>query len=171
MQGHGAGFSGDRKYRYLLWRTWDEARPHMLWVLLNPSAADEEKADQTLRRCIAFSEEWGYGGLEIVNLFALQTSDRQILKARESPIGAENDRCITEAAQRATRVVVGWGEDGSYRQRDSEVCKLLKQHAPQPLYCLGKNKDGSPRHPLYVPRSTDPIPYLCNVSGPENVQP
>ncbi len=72
LHGNGAIFSDDDTYRYLLWRTWDESLPRLLWVLLNPSTADAEIADPTLSACIGFSQELRYGGLEIVNLFAYQ---------------------------------------------------------------------------------------------------
>jgi len=67
-QNDGALMVGD--YRYHLWRTWDETRPRLLWVMLNPSTADGETDDPTVRRCIGFSKGWGYGSIEIVNLFA-----------------------------------------------------------------------------------------------------
>src|SRR5436190_16744965 len=69
--GNGAIIVGD--YRYLLWRSWDRARPRLLWVFLNPGTADGRADDPTLRRCIGFSQAWHYGGLEIANLFAFRT--------------------------------------------------------------------------------------------------
>lgn len=178
LQGDGACFSDDEMYRYRLWRTWDASLPRLLWVLLNPSTADGETNDATVRACIGFTCEWQrrlsgwqYGGIEIVNLFAFRSTSRSALRMAVAPIGPDNDRYIVEAAQRAPRVVVAWGEHGSYRQRVREVCALLKEYAPLPLYCLGKNSDGSPRHPLYVPYSTDPIPYQCDAPDRQGVYP
>ncbi len=147
------------RYRYLLWRTWAAARPRLLWVLLNPSTADGQTADPTLRRCIGFSREWGYGGLEIVNLFAFRTRQPHDLQSTPDPVGSENDRYLAEAATRATRILVAWGERGTYHQRDRTVLALLSQHAVQPLSCLGTTQNGCPCHPLYRARSTRPVPY------------
>ena len=76
MQG-GAVITGD--YRYLLWREWnsDRAVPRLQrdrqtvsFIMLNPSRADAEVNDPTITRCINFALSWGYGRLEVVNLFA-----------------------------------------------------------------------------------------------------
>jgi hypothetical protein len=160
-QGTGAILSGS--YRYLLWRTWDETRPHLLWVLLNPNTADEQTDDPTLRRCIRFSREWQYGGLEIVNLFAFRTPHPHDLHRVADPIGDENDQYLTAAAARAAGIILAWGAKGAYLQRDRTVLALLSLHATQSLYCLGIAHNGCPCHPLYRPRSTRPVPYLREV--------
>jgi hypothetical protein len=156
-QGNGAILSG--RYRYLLWRTWDETRPRLLWVLLNPNTADEQTDDPTLRRCIRFSREWQYGGLEIVNLFAFRTPHPHDLHRAADPIGSENDQYLATAAARAAGIILAWGEKGTYLQRDRAVLALLSLYSTQPLYCLGIAHNGCPRHPLYRPGSTRPVPY------------
>ena len=161
MKGNGANFSDDGMYRYLLWRTWHESRPHVLWVLLNPSTADAVTPDRTVNACTAFSKAWQHGGLEIVNLFAYRTPNPKALCSAQDPIGCENDRYIREAAKRATRIVVGWGNKGVNKERDQDVCRLLLESTSQPLCCLGTNLNGTPRHPLYVPRTTCLTTYSC----------
>lgn len=148
----GAVIIGD--YRYLLWRTWDGALPRMLWVMLNPSTADETTNDATITRCVGFSKVWGYGGLDVVNLFALRATRPSTLRQVADPIGPENDRYITQALSRAGGIVVAWGEHGGFLGRDRAVLERLAQHATQALYCIGVTKNGSPRHPLYVAGST-----------------
>ncbi len=144
-------------YRYLLWRTWNSALPNVLWVLLNPSTADAHVADPTLRRCMAFSRGWGYGGLEIANLFAYRTAYPHELRAALDPVGRENDRFLSAAVMRAPLIVAAWGAHGTHRARDRFVLALLARHAtPQ---CLGTTKNGSPRHPLYVAGATLLQPY------------
>jgi len=125
-QDNGAIIEG--AYRYLLWRTWDASLPRALWILLNPSTADERKGDPTLRRCKAFTASWGFGGLEIVNLFALRTSYPRDLYQVAGPVGAANDQRIIAAAKRATRSILAWGAHGDYRQRDQAVFALLVAH-------------------------------------------
>lgn len=158
-QSNGAVIIG--AYRYLLWRTWDQARPRLLWVLLNPSTADGETDDPTLRSCKEFSYRWGYGGLEIINLFAFRATDPRTLQREPDPIGPENDRYIAAAATDANGIIVAWGALGSFRQRDREVLALLSRQFAQPLRCLGSVQNGCPRHPLYVARSTSPELYLA----------
>lgn len=154
--GNGAIISGD--YRYLLWRIWD-AGPRLLWVMLNPSRADAEHDDLTLATCRRFSEGWGYGGLEIVNLFAYRTPYVRELFAADKPIGRENDRYLEEAAKRSTTIVVAWGEHGDYQGRDHIVLNTLRRHAMQPLQCLGTVQNGCPCHPARKPRTTGLRPY------------
>ncbi len=146
-------------YRYLLWRTWDYAVAPLLWVLLNPSTADGQTDDPTLRRCMGFSRAWGFGGVEIANLFAYRTPYPRHLWHAMDPVGSENDRYLAVAAQRAGTVVVAWGADGTYQQRDCAVLALLEQRAARSLLCLGTTRDGSPRHPLRIARGASLMPY------------
>ena len=106
-QDNGAIIEG--AYRYLLWRTWNAALPRALWILLNPSTADERIDDRTLRRCRGFTASWRFGGLEVVNLFALRTPYPRDLYKAADPVGAANDRHIIAAAKRATCIVLAWG--------------------------------------------------------------
>lgn len=166
----GAVIAGD--YRYLLWRTWDAALSRLLWVMLNPSTAGESSDDPTIRRCVGFSRSWGYGGLEVVNLFALRTAKPSTLRQATEPIGPENDRYIAEAATRADGIVVAWGEHGGYMGRDRAVLALLWRHIGRSLQCLGVNRDDSPRHPLYVASAVMLGPYLDgSESGHGRIEP
>ena len=51
--------SEDRKYRYVLSRIWDESKPLVVIIGLNPSTADEKDDDNTIKKCINFSKNWG----------------------------------------------------------------------------------------------------------------
>ena len=79
--------SEDRKYRYVLLRTWDEAKPAVLFIGLNPSTADEEDDDPTILKCINYAKTWGYGKILMVNLFALRSTDPSILIHAADPVG------------------------------------------------------------------------------------
>jgi hypothetical protein len=161
-QDNGAIIEG--RYRYLLWRTWDASLPRALWILLNPSVADKQVNDPTLRRCKGFSASWRFGGLEIVNLFALRTPYPRDLYQAADPVGEENDRRIIAAVRRATRIILAWGAHGGYRQRDQTVIALVAAHATLAPCCLGVTQSGSPRHPLYVARSKQPVPFVSGMS-------
>lgn len=145
----GARFSADRRYRYRLWRTWDATRPRVAFCLLNPSAADDRRDDPTIRRCVRFARRWGYGGVVVVNLFALRATDPRALGRSADPVGPANDRAIRDAARRARLVVAGWGSRGALRRRADEATALL---AGARVVTFGVTRDGQPRHPLYVRR-------------------
>ncbi len=84
-------------YRYSLSRTWNESLQRIVFIGLNPSTADAQHDDPTVRRCIGFARRWGYGGLTLVNLFAYRTTEPAELKEVDDPVGLDNDRWIAEA--------------------------------------------------------------------------
>lgn len=86
-----AKFSECRKYRYALWRTWDETKPHVMIIGLNPSTADETKNDSTITKCINFAKSWDYGGLCMANLFAYRATKPSDMIASNDPVGTDND--------------------------------------------------------------------------------
>ena len=146
--------SDDRKYRYILSRTWDETKPTVLFIGLNPSTADENEDDPTIRRCIGFAKSWGYGGILMANLFAFRTTNPQGLYTEHDPIGSENDLYIKEYASKAELTIACWGNHGSFHNRAQEVYELVKS-----MHCLDTNKSGEPKHPLYIKHDTNPKPY------------
>lgn len=149
-----AVFSSDRRYRYTLWQWWNRELPYVMFVGLNPSTADEVKNDPTVRRCINFAELWGYGGFCMTNIFAYRATDPKVMEAQEEPIGPDNDRWLKQVSNGSGLVVAAWGTHGSHLGRAEEVLALIG-----PLCCLGTNKDGSPKHPLYLRRDTEPVLY------------
>jgi hypothetical protein len=157
----GAVFDSTGRYRYTLWRSWNPDASRLVFVMLNPSTADAHTNDATIRRCIQFAQAWGYGALEVVNLFALVATYPQTLRQAADPIGAECDRYLLEAAFRGDRVVLAWGNWGQLHRRDEGVLNLLSQ---QKLYCLGMNQSGQPRHPLYLRKDIKPIDYPIHTS-------
>jgi hypothetical protein len=152
----GARFDATGAYRYTLWRSWDLERPRLVFVMLNPSTADAEVNDPTIRRCLGFAQAWGYGALEVVNLFALKTPQPSQLSLAADPVGAECDAAIVQAVEQADCTVIAWGNWGGLYGRDQAVLELLDR----PIYCLGQNQSGQPRHPLYLSRTTELWPYL-----------
>lgn len=134
-------------YRYWLTRTWDATQPLLCWILLNPSTADALVDDPTIRRCLGYAQQWGYGSIRVVNLFAFRATHPHTLHTAADPIGPANDATLQDAAGMAGLIIAGWGVHGQWGQRDSQVLRLLAAHD---LYCLGKTGDGSPRHPLYL---------------------
>jgi hypothetical protein len=154
----GAEFDASEVYRYRLWREWDAALPRIVFVMLNPSTADAERNDPTIRRCIGYAERWGFGSLEAVNLFAYRSTQPHHLKTAADPVGPENDRYLLEAVARADQVLLAWGNGGMLLNRGERVITLLKGRAT--LYCLGKTQSGHPLHPLH--QSGHLMPHLLN---------
>ena len=154
MKTSGALLSADRMYRYSLWRIWDESLPVVMFVGLNPSTADESKDDNTIRRCIGFAKDWGYGGLYMANLFAYRATKPKDMKATPEPVGNDNNSILVELYNKADITIAAWSADGNFKNRDKEVQLLLPK-----LHVLKINKDGSPGHPLYLKKSLTPMPW------------
>lgn len=154
----GATIDPTGRYRYTLWREWDLNAPRIAFVMLNPSTADAATDDPTIRRCIGFARSWGYGSVEVVNLFAYRTTDPEVLRRVADPTGPENDRYLLKARRRAGEMVAAWGNRGAFRDRDRVVIRLLFDRGGV-IYCLGRTRAGQPRHPLYVKGDAVPIPF------------
>ncbi len=148
FQQSGAKISDCGLYRYRLWRTWDEDKPPLVFVMLNPSTADADKDDPTIRRCMGFARRLGHGGIVVCNLFAYRATAPEVLSTVADPVGPMNDEEIVVACM-ARRVVAAWGAEPFARKRAADVTRRLKD-AGVALYCLGVTKEGCPRHPLYV---------------------
>lgn len=154
-----AGFSDDLSHRYVLCREWDTALPKVAYCMLNPSTADAFKNDPTVERCQRRAIVGGFGGYYILNAFALRSTDPEVLRFQDDPVGEENDAAILEYATKAHAVILGWGTDGAYLNRDVAVLALLERTG-RPIMALSTNMDGTPRHPLYVSYRHGPKPYL-----------
>jgi len=150
-----AEFSRCRTWRYTLVREWDDDLPRLLFILLNPSTADEEKDDPTNRRGIQYAIDWGYGACTFCNLFAFRTPYPKEMKAAPDPVGPANDATIKWHYENADLVVAAWGADGSHRGRDRQVYGLLPD-----LQCLGMTKAGHPKHILYLKSDEKPRPWI-----------
>jgi hypothetical protein len=148
-------------YRYKL--SWHWAHPpHLVAWMLNPSTADHEALDNTVKGIEARARAWGYGGLTVINLFAFRTKDPAVMRAAHDPVGPLNDGVILEvlraaAAERST-ILCAWGNDGVFRSRHLEAAALAKT-AGVDLTCLIVTKQNQPGHPLYVGHEVVPVPW------------
>ena len=149
-----AFFSEDRTYRYGLWRIWDKSMPKILFIGLNPSTATEIKNDPTIRRCMCYAKDWGYGGYIMGNIFAFRSTDPINLKKINDPIGSENDFWLKKLHDEADLTIGAWGNHGKLLNRSNAVLNLIPN-----IYCLKITKQGYPSHPLYLPKNLQPIPY------------
>lgn len=143
------------RYRYLLRRAWDHGKPRALFVMLNPSTADAEVDDATIRSCIRLAKGWGFGSFEVVNLFAWRSTDPDALASVSDPHGPDNLRVTEAAMHRCDIIICAWGAHGMAANR-----KFHKPVERPALYCLGKTKSGAPKHPLYIKTGTQLEVYL-----------
>jgi hypothetical protein len=165
-----ATFSGCGAYRYELLRTWDERRLRCCWIMLNPSTADATRDDPTIRRCVGFAKAWGFGGIAVVNLFALRATNPDALWAHAAPKGPRADFYLIKWVRQCPAVIAAWGAVGigneRWARRHLEVRSCLESLHVAPL-CLALTKDGHPRHPLYARGTLRPVPWR---SDPGNMQ-
>jgi hypothetical protein len=141
--------SGDRKYRYVLRRRWDLAKPNVMFIGLNPSTADENEDDPTIRRCIAFAKSWGFGGLVMVNLFAWRSTMPLGLWDTPDPIGPDNAIHLIDGKYSSSLHIAAWGDGKLVNKLDPERVAAVRALLDD-LYYLKLNKDGTPGHPLYL---------------------
>ena len=139
----GAHFNEDRKHRYALWRIWDESKPKIMFIGLNPSTASENQDDPTIRRVIRFAKDWGFGGVYMCNLFSFVTPYPSQLKICNDH--KENDWHLITCGNKCQEILCAWGSFKEAKERAQEVVKMMHN-----MTALQINKDGSPKHPLYV---------------------
>lgn len=145
------------KYRYLLSRTWDEDLPPAVFIMLNPSTADAEADDPTIKRCINFAKAWDCGGIKVVNVFAYRATNPKELFKAQNPIGIENERHIRESIINPGLIVLAWGSSCTKLKSGYEKVKEILKDSK--TCCLGITKDGFPKHPLYLSNTT--MPKVC----------
>lgn len=148
----GAVFSDCRTYRYCLWRVWDTEKKGIVFIGLNPSTANETQNDATIRRVIRFAKDWGYGGIHMMNLFALVSKKPEALKTHPNPIGL-NDTFLNEITK-GKDILFAWG---NFKIAEARAKEIIERY-PGAL-CLKKNANGTPIHPLFVRADTKPIQF------------
>ncbi len=136
-----AKFSDDRKYRYYLIRVWDERKPVVMVIGLNPSTANENSNDNTISNLINVLTTLGWGGFYMTNLFGYISSNPDDLRTCPDPVGL-NDEWLRDISKECSQVVFAWG---NFKQAEYRA-KIVKKMFPDAL-CFGKNKNGSPWHP------------------------
>lgn len=153
-----AVLSEDGVYRWVLSRDWGNGRPRCAWIMLNPSTADHRVDDPTIRRCETFSRDWGFAGMDVVNLFAYRATKPTELAVALDPVGDECDDWIRQVTATAGLIVCAWGQSGgalaTQRVRDLFTLPDGVLGDREELSCLGVTRTGAPRHPLYLARTT-----------------
>ncbi|TAF48654.1 MAG: DUF1643 domain-containing protein [Runella slithyformis] len=158
--------SENKRYRYMLTRIWDESKPMVMWVMLNPSTADASNDDPTIRKCIAFAKSWGYGGIYVGNLFAFRATNPKRLLQITEPIGAENEEYIRMYAEKVDKVICAWGNPVIIDRIWQPVLRKVLTFEHTKLHYLALCKDGeTPKHPLYLNSKLVPVAFLKKEVG------
>ena len=150
-----AVISEDGLYRYRLTRRWDDG-DQVTFVMLNPSTADANEDDPTLRRCIRFAQAWGYAALSVVNLYAYRATNPDDLWRTADPIGVDNDSHLCAAGESGDLLVAAWGGNAKLER----IEQILTLPGFSQINYLRLTKAGQPSHPLYLPKDLTPIPWL-----------
>lgn len=156
-----AGFSKNKIYRYWLTRDFEsleQIRDTVLFVMLNPSTANAEFNDPTILRCMNFADSWSMRGLVVVNLYALRSTDPKNLWKHNDPVGPDNDEWLRKICRSHQNIVCAWGNNAK-RDRVDQFVELVGDSTK--LICLGTNKNGSPKHPLYIKSGTKPVRWTA----------
>lgn len=137
------------KYRYWLTRVWGDDANLLVWLMLNPSVADANEDDPTIRKCMGFARVYGYGGIAVVNLFSIrETHPKKLVGLPEaSLVGPEDEHWLHYWLQYAT-VVCAWGQHTMLKRQIQRRVAAIKHWLPRSTWCLGRCADGSPKHPL-----------------------
>lgn len=148
------------EYRYTLGRAWDDSKPAVMFVMMNPSTASITHNDPSVAKCCRYAADWGYGSLWVGNSYAYRATDQKRLVAMPDPVGPENDKYLIKMADRSSLIVFAYGKPHKIlRYRGPEVAKLLSRGGSRPLHVLKLCQDGTPSHPLYLKGNLKPVPW------------
>lgn len=149
------------RYRHWLRREWSGPgwghAGSVVFVMLNPSTADANVDDPTIRKCVGFAQRLGYGGIYVVNLCDYRATKPADLRAAVFPVSKECDHHIAEVA-RDRDVICAWGTWGApYPHRVRAIREPL--HRANSVRALKLTKQGHPQHPLYIPYDVRPVEF------------
>jgi hypothetical protein len=159
-----AVFSPCARYRYRLERSIDRLGPVAAVIMINPSTADAEADDATVRRVVGFAAKFGWSRVIVGNLFAFRATDVRVLGVVDDPVGPDNFGHLGRIVDDTDLVLVAWGSlaklppslRGQWRTfHAAAVVRGL------PLHCLGVTSDGHPRHPLMLSYRSELVNWQC----------
>jgi hypothetical protein len=133
-------------------------------IMVNPSTADAEKDDATIRKLRGFGERYGWGKLIVGNLFAYRATDVRELGKVADPVGPDNGYRLSEIFLDVERVIFAWGplskQPKYHRGQWREVSRICRAMHLEP-FCIGAPaKCGHPKHPLMLAYSEPVLPWV-----------
>lgn len=156
-----ADLSEDGIYRYKLGRLWESSKPACGWLMLNPSTADADIDDPTIRKCIGFASRWGFGEIQVVNLYGYRsTSPKQLFEIHD-PMGPKNWEHIHYVCSFCNVLIAAWGCESVIKQLNRRglnaydtISQIHYRFPNLQIQCLGKSPNGNPYHPLMLSYDT-----------------
>jgi hypothetical protein len=145
------GSIGEGERRYQLWRIWDEKKPLLLYILLNPSHANAEDDDRTVSKLMNFTKNFGFGGFYLGNIHSYITPYPSVLKNKILKKDSANVKHLKIMINKCEKVVFGWGNAGDIPNWLNGIVERA--------FCFGLNQNGSPKHPLYLSYKTPLIQF------------
>lgn len=167
----GAVISDCEKFRYKLWRRWNPELPWQVWIMLNPSTADAETDDPTIKRLVKRATNTGFGGIMVFNLYCLRATDPSELWLADDPCGPEGIRYLYQIPTLSVlpeggQIVCGWGEHAK-KPRVAIFTDYLAMEMACKLHCLDTTKSGQPVHPLYQSYKKEPRLWMDRDTWPK----
>jgi hypothetical protein len=131
----------------------------ILFCGLNPSTATATEDDPTIRREVDFARRWGFDWYFKVNVCAYRSTDPKALATVDelTAVGPLNQEWLKTLSHRAEVIVAAWGQNKLPRYAQQLAAWILSRPHTR---CLGRNANGTPKHPLYLPASTELQPLL-----------
>lgn len=171
-KGNDAIFDADKNkelHRTALWRTWSTSggMNYFNFIMINPSTANGEIDDRTIKSCIKIAKNNGGDGIIVTNLFTVvETEVKKLFNHKPTNLRYSDD-IMREAIELSQRIVCAWGKYDKAGKKNSELMELRSNKVITLVRNMGKiperlvkNKgDNSPRHPLHVKRDKKFEPF------------
>ena len=155
--------STNKEYRWSLGFKINKSKKEMIFIGLNPSLSDSTYIDNTTRKIIKICNNYNYGNLKIINLFALISKTPDKLFIHKKPVGYLNNKFINKSLKywsenKNCHLWLGWGNKGIFLNRNYKISKKIinfysikKDNFVNPLgpLFIKKTKKQNPIHPLY----------------------
>ncbi|MGG3158446.1 DUF1643 domain-containing protein [Priestia megaterium] len=145
-------FDKTKKHRFFLSCTWNSSLKSALFIMLNPSWADENRCDDTVSKCIHYAKKINCGSVKIVNLFSLITPNPNDLLISSFRNHQDNLKWQKESLKKSDYVVAAWGEQGVWFNASYKILRLIEKYEID-IYCISTNRYGLPRHPARLSKS------------------
>lgn len=157
-----AEFSQCGRYRHKLERNWAPigVQPRtILFVGMNPSTARADFDDRTCRREQGFARRDGYTRYLKGNILDYRLTHSRLLREVAQPVSDRNLPAVMEMAQETDTIVLCFGRlPARLRPIAQNTIERLRETG-RPIQCFGLNRDGSCKHPLYLPAETRLLDY------------
>ena len=153
----GATFSPCGRYRQALTRDWTpEGSPPraVLFVGMNPSTADAAASDPTCHRELGFARAWGFTRYLKGNVLDWRATSPRDLPGPDLECSPANIPALLAMAREAEMIVMAHGRLPARHAALVARATAALAATGRPLRCFGLNKDGSPKHPLYLRKDT-----------------